>query len=312
MAEKWAAKACYSCQILDRRDIFGSTSAFRHSRFHIAIPRHLVTSLLYIGGYGRSGSTLLEVLLAASAEVVACGEIVIAARRRDAPRCSCGKTREACPVWGALFTESHPPGSWRHRDLVSAVLDHVNGHYALMINSSKTAWGSFRTPFALRKMLGEGFSLIHLVRDPHGVCWSSVTGKRRRRGRRLPDIQNSPRRYFRHMRSVLGWWAANLPCELFAWRHPKHYVLVRYEDLVDAPERTLARIFAKLQLGEAPKLGGTNDRGNRHQLFGNRVRFLTTSRDDIRPDTRWKTEMKPIDRGLISVLSWPLRSRYGY
>lgn len=271
-----------------------------------------MTRLLYIGGYGRSGSTLLEVLLAASPAVVACGEIVIAARRQDAPHCSCGKTREACPVWGALFTERHPPGSWSHQDLAIAALDHVNDDYALMVDSSKTAWGSFRTPFALRKVLGDNFTLIHLVRDPHGVCWSSVTGKRRRRGRRLPDIQNSPRRFFRYIRSVLGWWAANIPCELFAWRDPQNYVRVRYEDLADAPESTLARIFAKLQLGEAPKLVGTNDCGNRHQLFGNRVRFLTTSRDDIRPDTRWKTAMQPLDRWMISALSWPLRRRYGY
>ena len=34
-----------------------------------------MTKLVYIGGYGHSGSTLLEYLLAASAEVIACGEV---------------------------------------------------------------------------------------------------------------------------------------------------------------------------------------------------------------------------------------------
>jgi hypothetical protein len=32
--------------------------------------------LVYIGGYGRSGSTLLETLMAASPDVIACGETV--------------------------------------------------------------------------------------------------------------------------------------------------------------------------------------------------------------------------------------------
>jgi hypothetical protein len=45
-----------------------------------------VTKLVYIGGYGHSGSTLLEYLLAASPKVVACGEVasVLRERRRKA------------------------------------------------------------------------------------------------------------------------------------------------------------------------------------------------------------------------------------
>jgi hypothetical protein len=37
--------------------------------------RIVVTKLVYIGGYGHSGSTLLEYLLAASPKVIACGEV---------------------------------------------------------------------------------------------------------------------------------------------------------------------------------------------------------------------------------------------
>jgi hypothetical protein len=39
------------------------------------LPTTDVTKLIYIGGYGHSGSTLLEYLLAASPEIVACGEV---------------------------------------------------------------------------------------------------------------------------------------------------------------------------------------------------------------------------------------------
>jgi hypothetical protein len=41
-----------------------------------------VTRLVYIGGYGHSGSTLLEYLLAASPKVVACGEVASVLRER--------------------------------------------------------------------------------------------------------------------------------------------------------------------------------------------------------------------------------------
>ena len=45
-----------------------------------------MTKLVYIGGYGHSGSTLLEYLLAASPETVACGEVASVLRDRDRKR----------------------------------------------------------------------------------------------------------------------------------------------------------------------------------------------------------------------------------
>jgi len=271
-----------------------------------------LTKLLYIGGYGRSGSTLLEYLLAARSDVVACGEIMACAHELTAPRCSCGQPRNLCPVWGAVLARGAPSGSWTHQALTRALLASVANDYALLIDSSKTAWQSFRMPFVFRQELGEDFRLIHTVRDPHGVCWSNVAGKRRRRGKLLPEIQNSPRRFIRHLRTLLGWWAANLDCEVFAWRHPTQYVRVRYEDLVNAPEETLDQIFRKLRLGPGPKLDDLSISKNRHQLFGNRVRYRAPSRSDIRPDVRWTKEMKPLDRWLVSAFSWPLRARYDY
>lgn len=271
-----------------------------------------MTKLLYIGGYGRSGSTLLELLLAASPDVVACGEIVIAARRQNAPRCSCGKSREDCALWGRVFTQSHPPGSWSHKNLTLALLREVQGRFAVLLDSSKTAWGSFRTPFVARRSLGQDLLLLHIVRDPRGVCWSNVSGKRRRNGRRLPDIQHSPVRFARHVRTLIGWWAANLASEVFGWRYPNQYARVRYETLVQAPDKTVTHIFATFALGAAPHFRTNPATDNRHQLFGSRVRFRSPSPEDIRPDTRWRTEMRWTDRWMISALSWPLRWRYGY
>ena len=51
-----------------------------------------MSKLVYIGGYGHSGSTLLEYLLAASPEVIACGEVASVLREggRKA-KCTCGE-----------------------------------------------------------------------------------------------------------------------------------------------------------------------------------------------------------------------------
>ena len=60
-----------------------------------------MTRLVYIGGYGHSGSTLLEYLLAASPEVIACGEVASVRRERGRKaKCTCRRDIKDCPVWG--------------------------------------------------------------------------------------------------------------------------------------------------------------------------------------------------------------------
>jgi len=271
-----------------------------------------LTKLVYIGGYGRSGSTLLEYLLAASPDVVACGEVLTYAQGLAAPLCSCGKPREACSVWGPLIDAVGPERRWTHRTLIRELLRHVEGRYGILVDSSKTAWGSIFTPFALRRDLHNDFRLVHLVRDPRGVCWSNVVGQRYRRGKPLPEIEHSPVRFLRDLRTLLGWWVANLGCEVFGWRFPNQYLRLRYEDLVDGPQVALNHVFHALRLGQGPSLDDLNENDNRHSLFGSAVRVRSLSPSEVSQDVRWKTDMKPGERRLISLLSWPLRRRYGY
>jgi hypothetical protein len=113
-----------------------------------------MTKLVYIGGYGHSGSTLLEYLMTANPEVIACGEIVNARRDWQKTRkCSCGQSAESCPVWGPLFNESVKAVRRNHTALVLALLHQVADHYAIIVDSSKTAWSHALAPFKLRRNL---------------------------------------------------------------------------------------------------------------------------------------------------------------
>jgi sulfotransferase family protein len=271
-----------------------------------------VTKLVYVGGYGRSGSTLLEYLLAASPELIACGEVAAFRHVRAGQGCSCGRRIEDCPIWGELFRPPAALEGWSHKQLTLALLDRVSDRYGILVDSSKTAWDSVGIPFAFRKAVGKDFKLIHLVRDPRGVCWSNVSGKRRRRGQPLPDIERSPVRFVRHLRTVLGWWSANLVCELFGLLFPSQYARVCYEELAESPESALGKIFQSLDLGPGPKLGAVNANDNRHQLSGSRVRYQAVDPSEMRQDVRWKTQMPSADRRMISILTWPMRLRYGY
>jgi len=54
--------------------------------------------LVYIGGYGHSGSTLLEYLMTGCKQVIACGEVINARlKRASAKTCSCRPTDRPAP-----------------------------------------------------------------------------------------------------------------------------------------------------------------------------------------------------------------------
>jgi hypothetical protein len=277
-----------------------------------------LAKLIYIGGYGRSGSTLLEYLLAAHPAVVACGEVERHLRSFGRKKvCTCGRRAKYCPVWGAFQHKKGRLKGFDHEQLVFALLEHVSGDYAAMVDSSKTAWGSSLVAFWLRRRLGEDFLLVHIVRDPRAVAWSTMRAPRRRelthKGRL--KVHRKGRHWspgVRSLRTVAGWTMANVACEIFGLLHPDCYLRVRYEDLVHTPLKVVGQVLAKVSLDPPTKLERSETMRNRHQLYGNAMRFETLSLSDIKEDAAWKTAMPEGYRWLIRGLSWPLCLRYAY
>jgi Sulfotransferase family len=267
-----------------------------------------MTRLVYIGGYGRSGSTLLECLLASSPKIVACGEVVTVTRKGPNTKrdCTCGRSAKQCPVWHFFDPRADATQiGWRHSDLSLALLERFSKCYKLMIDSSKTSWGAASAPFALRRRLGDEFQLIHIVRDPRAVCWSTIR-RSNRIGSRLTN------NFLRASWTTLGWWAANLTCEAFGRLHPTQYFRIRYEDLVRSPQKELHLVFERISIGSENSITQPRSNDNRHQLYGNRMRHRQVSLADVEEDARWKMEMPAACRRTVSWLSWPLRWHYGY
>jgi hypothetical protein len=285
-----------------------------------------VTKLVYIGGYGHSGSTLLESLLTTCSDVVACGEVARSRLRRAKKkrRCTCGRLTEDCWVWGAFHHSSRDLYEWSHQELTLALLEHVSSDYAAMVDSSKTAWASAGAPFRLRRKLGENFHLIHIVRDPRGVCWSTMKTRPKKQGvtQKSPKAKKKPAKRkggkassmpaIRFLLTVVGWTVANLSCELFGWMYPRQYRRVGYEDLVGAPSARVESLLEKILSIPCDKRAADFPKDNRHQLHGNRTRFQALTLSEIKEDGAWRTEMPSTYRWLATRLSWPLCSRYGY
>ena len=265
--------------------------------------------LIYIGGYGRSGSTLLEYLMTASPAVIACGETVGTFRKqRPGRKCSCGRPGSECPIWGPLEASPKRLHGRSHVDLDLALLERVSAKHEIMVDSSKTAWGEAIAPFRLRRKLGRDFLLVHLVRDPRAVSWSSVksvVAQAKRRGERV----NAP---LRCVVSALGWVTANLACELFGRLYPDQYVRLRYEDLARSPVEVLTGLFARHVPGTNWRFDAIGKYDNRHQFYGNRMRSKQLQLADVKVDEAWKDAMPVTYRALVAPFSFFLRRRYGY
>jgi hypothetical protein len=270
-----------------------------------------VTKLIYVGGFGHSGSTLFEYLMAGSPSVMACGEVVSAIRERESTRkkkmCSCGRAAAACPVWG--FFHSPVCAPLNHGELLHELMKRADGQYSAIIDSSKTAWGFFGAPFRLKRRFGSDFVLVHLMRQPAGVCWSVLRKKSRgaeREGRK-------PYHYaLRCGFAVAAWSVANLSCELFGLLYPRHYLRLRYEDLVRSPGEALPSLFERILPTVRWNFSESVTFDNRHQLHGNSIRRKQLALADVKEDLSWQSEMPAAYARLIHTLSSPLRWRYGY
>ena len=156
--------------------------------------------------------------------------------------------------------------------------------------------------------------VVHVVRDSRAVAYS--WGKKVNR----PDAAaESYMTRYSPAASATKWNVQNGALHLLA-RVGTPTLRVRYEDAARAPEATLREIaaFAGLGAGAAALrfLGGDGDDrwadlSAAHTASGNPMRF-TTGRIPIRQDEKWRTAMPAAQRRVVTAMTLPLLSLYGY
>lgn len=302
--------------------------------------------VLCIIGKGRSGSTLLDMMLGQIEGVFSTGELgrLWEWGLLGGYRCGCGHPLPDCPVWSAVVGRTlgdEPDGRARtvaawQREVLSwqrvprllrqrpgrvsgwAALedytDHLGGLYRAIaavtgagVIVDSTKWPAGPTPLGL--VPGVETRVVHLVRDPRAVAHS---WRRRKRWRDRPGDPEMPR--YGAMSSVASWWARNLTAEAVCRRHPpQHRVRLRYEDLVEHPRDTLlaAARLAGRDSTHLPLDGRTVRLGTTHTVGGNPGR-LERGAVELRMDDAWVGEQSTRDQMLVGLLTAPLLPRYGY
>jgi len=302
--------------------------------------------VLYIGGSGRSGSTILGNVLGQIDGFVHIGEVYYLWSHGLLHNnlCGCGKPIQECPTWRKVFElayggmekvkpnefiamrkklfgnrESPPPlTKLERRKLASSARDfavdlrklyqaiQTVSNAKVIIDSSKL----HTQAMALSMMPDVTLYMLHLLRDSRGTAYSWQKKKQ--------SIGTS-REYmdqFGSVHSSLKWNMRNLYISLVAKDPAVQYHLLRYEDFVSNPRAKIGEILD--WVGEKSELAFIHAQ-NEVQLttpqctiHGNPVRFETGKAVVLREDDEWKLKMGMKDKLTATMLTFPLLWKYGY
>ncbi|MGD9509620.1 MAG: sulfotransferase [Geminicoccaceae bacterium] len=293
--------------------------------------------VVYIGGYGHSGSTLLNIMLGQAPGIMGAGELfrLAGAAWSREEFCSCGVALPRCPTWNGIVDHwtAHVGGDavaryhrlqracerWpipvRENGLWQDYAGHTIGLFTAIrdVTGCATIVDSSKIPArarALAQVSGLDLRLVHLVRDGRGVAWSM-------RRRMAPDPRagiQAGKRERSVIRTALMWMWTNLMVERIARAlAPERAVRVTYEALAEDPATTLERLgsaigadlsaVSRMLSQGAPLAPG-------HVMAGNRLRMHDALR--LRPDLEWQARLPEEQRRLVERLCRPVLRRYGY
>ena len=300
--------------------------------------------ILFVAGWGRSGSTLLDRMLGQLPGVFSAGELRDVWQRGvlEDRRCGCGEPFSACPVWTEIGARAF--GGWDRLDVVGvqrlrrrvdrpwslpsvAAAGRVPGvgdevaryvdalerlylgiHDAtgaqVIVDSSKIP--TYAT--LLRRIPGVDLRIVHLVRDPRGVVHSW-----QRHVARPDGAEGDEMLRYATLPAAARYLLYNGLTHLVRAGLPSRFL--RYEDLLRDPAATIRSVAAFAGLDDPDDLGflgdGTVDLRPNHTVDGNPMR-LESGPIPLREDVAWRRELAPGRRRLVAAVTAPLLARYGY
>jgi len=294
--------------------------------------------VLFIGGLGRSGSTLLERLLGQVDGVQTLGEIVhlwVRGISRN-ETCGCGVPFLTCPFWEQVGQLAF--GGWAQVDVadVVAMREHVDrlrhvpavltrpgaevDRYVGMfraiydavhqVSGARVIVDSSKHPslaYCLRTDKSLDLRAVHIVRDPRAVAYSwAKTVERPEAG----DEEQFMNRYTPSRAAAL-WTGENVAMSALS-KLGVPVIRLHYEALVADPTRQLRRVLDFAGLPADAGLPVVDHRATlrpNHTVSGNPLRFHNGPLD-IRRDDAWLTHLRPRDRRVVSAMTAGLRGLY--
>jgi hypothetical protein len=295
--------------------------------------------VLFISGWGRSGSTLLDNMLGQLDQFVSVGELRYVWDRglQQNRRCGCGAAFRDCTFWQDVFRDAfggfdrveagemlnvrdrydHARMLLLHRSMRSSQIERYQSNLVKLYRSITAVSGarvvvdSSKTPSHGRILQGcpeLDVHVVHLIRDSRAVAYSWQRKKLAR------DVDGLYMTQFSSAHSSFLWDGMNAAAEMLKTANPARYLCVRYEDLVTAPRTTLSAILSLVGEGGAQMPFLQDSKvvlSPVHGFSGNPSRF-ERGVVELRPDDEWRSKLKSTQRLLVTALTGPLLVRYGY
>jgi hypothetical protein len=303
--------------------------------------------VLFIGGLGRSGSTLLDLMLGQQPGFCAVGELSYIWERGvvDGELCGCGEPFRACPFWREVGDRAF--GGWanvngqelvrlrrsvdrnrfiplvsargasprfsrriaRYHDAMDRLYEAISATAggAVIVDSTKHV----STAFVVASSKRIDLRVVQLVRDSRGVAYSWTKTVRK------PEVTQGDAYLDVYHPARIGarWIGYNALFHTFRLTSGRPSTFARYEDVVRRPRDELRRILSALDLPPVAELHGVDadsvQVARSHTIAGNPVRF-SNERMKLRVDTEWRSRMPAMDRATVSAISLPLLAAYGY
>jgi hypothetical protein len=304
--------------------------------------------LVFIAGWGRSGSTLLDRLLGRVDGVMPAGELREVWERGlvENRLCGCGEQFSNCPFWRKVGEAAFggwdqvdvarvrelrttvdrpwtalalllPRPLWPRRAEVEEFLGLLRQLYSgvaaaanadVVVDSSKIP-----TYCLLLRAAGLRPRVLHLVRDARGVVfsWRKTIVRPDAVGAAPGDLMLRYGTGGACARYVIYNFLAHLLRPLGL-----PYLRLRYEDVAARPAAGMSAAADFLGKQLDPELMQQLHRAEvvlevDHTVDGNPMRF-EVGPVAIRPDGRWRTDLAPGTRRAVTAMTAPLLSRYGY
>lgn len=253
--------------------------------------------VLYIVGLGRSGSTLVDILLDSHTRVRSLGGVRRLARYAEARQCACGAPSfRECDFWSRVEQRLHERIGRslttldvhtrdrrlfaEHNRTVFESAAHVAGVDCVVDNSKSV--GRLKR---LMDVPGIDVVPIHVIRDPRGRAQSL-----RKRGSRgyLPTLTYSHR-----------------SLRAFGLLHARPHIVVDYDRLAASPETELPKLMARVGFElESEQLRWAEQP---HHNIGAADVLRRTEGSRIHPDSAWQERMPVHVRNIVGAISLPGR-----
>ena len=258
-------------------------------------------NLIYIAGYGFSGSTLLERMIACHPKIIGLGEVYNLLQDFDQNEiCSCGLSLPLCPYWKEAYSIYLKDKKLvNSQNIFSLLSESQVPKVQYFCDSSKTTFGNMLRPFFLSKKYE--VTMIHITRDG-AACLQSVLKRSSKSSHLLKSL-------------IVGihWSLANLMASSFQFFNSSAYLKIKYEDLIEQPNKLRSQIYDFLKINNQNHLRQFNQNNSiplTHQLSGNAIRkienLILKNKDEFQRKKHVFPEL------IFKIISFPIYKLMGY